>query len=900
MAAGDGADGEELERLDVVCGQLRAVLSASRPLAPAHLGRPVGAAAAGHDLADLHHRVGGWLTAVRTAAETLRSAAEAEVAGSLATLRAHGLLVGAGTPESERQQLLATLTAVAALDDLDGLGAPPSVDDDAAGADAWLGALLGRAAALLPPWLVVAPRLTVELPAAPDPQPSTDDVADWWRDLALVRPQLGAFDTALLTAEVVGHGAPADLGVVQQPGPDGSSGPWLATAPAPDRPLTRSALVLERSAGAGTVRGLLVDAWTEVVPRSPAEHGPEEVVGVAFDYDRPGARAPQALLVAVPPDPARGWCVEDLHGCVEDTLALARVRSLILADVPELSPAAADPAGGAVVSIEVPGRGRGIEEGLAARVQDPLWFLARQWQFGEFRHENAASPAWVETTVEAHRLDQWRPADEAGWQPYDLAAVPLERMVEEHQGGPTPRLRLEGGRRWLRAMEAAGKKGDAQAFVAHCRFVDDPLMARELVLLRARVPDGASLAGILERLVDPGTQAAVIADLGDAGLASADDVLTGLATTWLAWWSARAPRVIPADEDCWDDHRLEHRFALRATTLPEVELAATEYAGGRLDWSAVDAVQPPGDPGAPGQALSVTRTGVPAPARFGGMPAARFWEMEDARFDPGSVDAAPIDLGRLMLVSYATVYGNDWFVVPVSLPAGSLSRVTDLQVRDVFGDSTTLTGVAADVDGWNLFGLTRADQPLEPLQERPTSPWFFLAPSLPASLESQPTDTVFLLRDEMANLAWAVEAVVADDTGRPRDRFAEWAAREQAEPVASDVPLYRVATDVPDHWFPLVPERDGADDAIRLRLVTLSRIRDGRLAALEPTGTLLPAEDRWLHEEEVPRSGVQVDRTWQYARWHDGSRHVWQARRRRTGRGEGDSGLRFDQVESAR
>ncbi|MFE3637584.1 hypothetical protein [Streptomyces sp. NPDC059168] len=40
------------------------------------------------------------------------------------------------------------------------------------------------------------------------------------------------------------------------------------------------------------------------------------------------------------------------------------------------------------------------------------------------------------------------------------------------------------------------------------------------------------------------------------------------------------------------------------------------------------------------------------------MPANRFWEMEDSRIDLGSVDAAPHDLGRLMMVAYATAGGN--------------------------------------------------------------------------------------------------------------------------------------------------------------------------------------------------------------------------------------------------
>jgi len=87
---------------------------------------------------------------------------------------------------------------------------------------------------------------------------------------------------------------------------------------------------------AGGVSGLVVDSWTEVVPRSPGEHGPEEVIGVAFDYDRPGARAPQAMLLAVPPDPDRGWCMEDLHACLDEALLLARLRTLDLHDLFEL------------------------------------------------------------------------------------------------------------------------------------------------------------------------------------------------------------------------------------------------------------------------------------------------------------------------------------------------------------------------------------------------------------------------------------------------------------------------------------------------------------------------------------------------------------------------------------
>lgn len=548
-------------------------------------------------------------------------------------------------------------------------------------------------------------------------------------------------------------------------------------------------------------------------------------------------------------------------------------------------------------------RGAGIDEGLAMRLHDPLWMISRQWQFGEFTHENVASPVWVEVDLEVHPVDQWRPADAETWTAYDVLGAPLERLVEEHEGGPTPRLALEGGLRLRRALAAAGHQADLPSFAARCPFpttsLADPLDAQ----VRSGLPDGRALVSCLRALADDGDRAAEVAVLEALGpLASTPAQLAAVAEDWLAWWRDRAPAVLPAALDAWDETRFEHRFALRSQALEGLELRATEYAGGRLDWSAVDS-SGHADP-VPDAPLH-HRVAIPAPARFGGMPAPRLWEMEDARFDPGSIDAAPIDLGRLMLVAFATVYGNDWFVLPVRLPVASLSRVVRFAVHDTFGGTTELTQLAADQDGWNLFALTDTDQVLEPDQERPTSPWFFLPPSLPASLESAPVDVVSLLRDEMANVAWAVESTVRDDQGRRLDRFASWAARRGAEleaaeaaPGAGLAPLYRVTSEVPDHWFPLLPEQLADLESVRLRLVPFTRLVDGVPVDDAPIGTLLPPVGAWVHEEEVPRSGTQVVRTWQHARWYGGTRHVWAARRRLTGSGEGDSGLRFDQLET--
>jgi hypothetical protein len=244
------------------------------------------------------------------------------------------------------------------------------------------------------------------------------------------------------------------------------------------------------------------------------------------------------------------------------------------------------------------------------------------------------------------------------------------------------------------------------------------------------------------------------------------------------------------------------------------------------------------------------------------------------------------------------------FVLPVRLPVASLTRVARFQVTDVFGRTIELGPTGDADDGWNLFGVTDTAEPRAVGGEQRTSPWFFLALVLPDALESQPVETVLMLRDEMANLAWAVEAFVSDDAGGILDRFGSSTMNQPAAGLApAGIGRYRVDTVVPDHWFPLAPEPREDRESVVLRLVPLARRVGGEVTTLFPLGALLGGarSERgtgvWLHEEEVPRAGAAVVRTNEHARWHDGSVHTWTSRRKTTGGGEGSSGLRFDAVE---
>lgn len=89
--------------------------------------------------------------------------------------------------------------------------------------------------------------------------------------------------------------------------------------------------------------------------------------------------------------------------------------------------------------IEPRTRAADMSPGLAAATADPLWLLARQWQVGEFRGEDAGSPVTVRVRAQAAPLARYRP--EGG--PVPGTAVPIDptlplEAVVEREPAPSP------------------------------------------------------------------------------------------------------------------------------------------------------------------------------------------------------------------------------------------------------------------------------------------------------------------------------------------------------------------------------------------------------------------------------------------------------------------------------
>ena len=530
-------------------------------------------------------------------------------------------------------------------------------------------------------------------------------------------------------------------------------------------------------------------------------------------------------------------------------------------------------------------RGADPASGLRATVHDPLWLLGRQWQVGELLGEDAASPAAVRVETVEHPLSRWRaasgdPAD------YDPKTVPLEVLVEREPAvAPTLRQRLDAWSRLVELLVAAGLADRAAALAAahplpSPRVAGDPADARLRLLAGPEAADGLAAAAALA---------------ADAGGLPAD-----LVQTFVTWARAQTPA---GAGDCWLVDRLEYRFTVAGNTdAGELVLAAPEYLGGRLEWYDLDVDTDPS------HTLSVPAENsesavvhlLPTRVTFPGMPAERFWEFEDAAIDLGAVSAAVEDLGRLLTIEFATVFGNDWWSVPVPARFGGLLGVRSLVVRDTFGQNVLVepTEKASSATApWRMFRLTDA---VLAAGSGPAPALLLLAPVIARPLDADPVEELLLLRDEMANLAWAVERIVEGADGRPRDRSIEYGTRLTAAPLhalASPADLvYVLQTTVPEHWLPLVPVLDprGSGAVVLQRGSLLTR--DGTARPITAQGVLLaPEVSPWyFHEEEVPRSGLRVRRVPSVARWLDGTTYAWVSRRVGPGRGEGSSGLRFD------
>lgn len=483
---------------------------------------------------------------------------------------------------------------------------------------------------------------------------------------------------------------------------------------------------------------------------------------------------------------------------------------------------------------------------IEARVHDPLWFLGRQWQAGEFQGEDCGTPVSVHLKASSAALTALVPGsgDETPIGP-ETVIEPLVEREPWHK--PCLRDRADAGSALVAALRDGG--GDVAAALAACPFSADELKAAgpEWRLIARRIPDAELAAEALEAGTPPW-----------AGGAAAD---------WLAWYrrnvSARA-----AVSESWVAKRLEYQFGVKAggVTMP-----APMHDGGPLDWFTFE-----------GGADAVLETAHEARVyamrlRYPGMPADRYWQFEDGRVNFGAMDVQPGDLIRLCFLEFATICGNDWLVAPIDLPRGVIARMDHVSYRTTFGEEFVVPR-AADIGRKGRFGL---------FSPGPDG-LMMIPPGGRRAQEGPAREEVIFARDEMANLCWAIEASVEGPEGLARDRRAETAMIDPILPAAAGTDLvYRLETEVPPWWIPMVPVPEGKFGGFFLRKGSF----DGTDAS---QGRILAGPRFDVFDEEIPREGVRVRRVPSLIRDENGTLVRWTARRVAPAQGESASNLAYD------
>jgi hypothetical protein len=303
------------------------VVGGARPLRPADLLPPERQSEAGAiDTAELAARAAAALESLDDAVSNLDEAiGRGRNAESVAgPLRVASLFVvpGAFPASSTLDELLAQ--GASTLRELRKRHAEAAAATDAA---TTLQAIFGRGFVFCPrftPAPATAAELDLALAQSSALVPDAEAPRTWVQQAARVRAPLARWRRLALYAGALGADLLA-LDVAQLPY-DGRAR-WAALpftgTPPENAPLT---LVLHRVGNPGGTNpwtGLLLDEWSEVIPRA------REQTGLAFHYDDAGSEAPNAVLLAVPPDPgAVTWDPQTLLAIVRETLELLKLRAV--------------------------------------------------------------------------------------------------------------------------------------------------------------------------------------------------------------------------------------------------------------------------------------------------------------------------------------------------------------------------------------------------------------------------------------------------------------------------------------------------------------------------------------------------------------------------------------------
>lgn len=562
-----------------------------------------------------------------------------------------------------------------------------------------------------------------------------------------------------------------------------------------------------------------------------------------------------------------------------------------------------------------------FDKALKAEVRDALWMLCKQWQLGEFKGEDAGSPVFSKIKIHSSALSEFSLGNNST-QPMDHN-LPLETLVEQKQL-PMDRnaskisldIRLQLGKYWLKLLKNISLESYFPKYVKEYGF-STPAKDRTTDYIYAHKEELQQWLAISGRCAD-GYELVQTIYSGDG--ASKNMVLDDPAhETELDKIGQELIKFFEHNfvqpnngNNAWLPDRLEYKASFNDGSSEMNSLKAEEYYHGHLDWYAFNLET--SQTNSQVNTQTILDTFIPTQVEFDGMPDKRWWKFEDHKTSFGDVSPATTDLSKLLLIEFGLTFANDWFLLPLTLPVGSVSEIQGLTVINNFGDNFWIESTergGSRLSDWSVFRQT----------SETSNKKLFLCPSAIKVQESNPVEEIWFIRDEMANMVWGIEKIVPSSIGKgvqggeyalqQRQYHEKLIGSAEVHDFAADV-YYRAMTDVPENWIPFIPvHANGHRRQIQLQRGSMLRVIDGDTFVpekIKPLSNILreglenkPTPLAYLiHEEEIKKTGTRVIQGFQRTRGFDGQVYVWFGAKKKTGRGEGQSGLAFDQLETVK
>ena len=564
---------------------------------------------------------------------------------------------------------------------------------------------------------------------------------------------------------------------------------------------------------------------------------------------------------------------------------------------------------GYIPQFRLEGRARdpNNDTALEMRTADPLWMLGRQWQFGEFNGEDNGSPIDVRINSKKEKLSYYSFNGDGIVQ--ELGSVPLEAKVEAKAIEPKDlKSKVRVGQKMEELIEGKFPEKAAK-YIADLRE-EYPLQPEVKVedldqkskrffeLMKGNVIDGKQLRLAIQEGRFP-----------YQGFMKLKKITIQLQNWYETLFFSNE------NENSWNSKKLVHHFGVHGKT--GTELNAPDYQSGHLDWYSFDSSEV-----LHVNTLQNTETSesfMPVNVSFAAMPDKRLFSFEDSKLDLSGMNLEDADLLRMMILDFSLVSGSDWYTVPLPMKLGEICWINRIEVKDVFGvttyiendytqDSFANRNTLKIWDGFKIRPLDDIRMNSEIQSDEKQKHFLYLPPVTSFRQESIPLEELLFLRDEYANMVWAIEKTVTNEMGKPTNGFdlhlelnGPFSTEKELEENQEEDPLpqFRLASTVPTNWIPYLPHHiENSSSEIELRRAVMMRNENYEFAKdIEPISKLAKDDLLVIREEVIPRAGIRIQLTKQRIRWTDGKTYIWLGRKVLAGKGEGSSGLIFDQLK---